>query len=124
LPDIQQILSKAGVNAETLDRVRLAQGVVGKSSYVAGAALLALTVVAFNLHESAYLITVGCVVLALFIIFFGGVLWFAHNHPGESLLEGAELIKWRQMEMAAKEITDLQRAEKSASQLLGESGRE
>jgi hypothetical protein len=34
-------------------------------------------------------------------------LLFAHLHPGESLLEGAELIKWRQMEIAAKDVGEI-----------------
>jgi hypothetical protein len=69
LPDVQDILSKVGINAETLDRIRLAQGVVGKSSYVAATAILTLAVVAYNLHDPSYLVAIGCVVLALFVIF-------------------------------------------------------
>lgn len=101
-PNIKQILEAVGVSESSLDRVRLAQGVVGKSSYVAGTALLALLVVAFSLRDSGYLLAVGCIILVLFCAYFGGVLWFANKHPDMALLEGAELVKWRQIEMAAK----------------------
>jgi intracellular septation protein A len=104
LADIKETLSKVGINAEALDRVRLAQGVVGKSSYVTVAALLALGAIAISLHDSLYLLILAFVVLFVFGSYFAGALWFAHKHPGESLLEGAELIKWRQLEMAAKDV--------------------
>lgn len=97
------MLAAVGVSESSLDRVRLAQGVVGKSSYVAGTALLALLVVAYSLKDSGYLFAVACFVLILFFGYFGGVLWFANKHPDMALLEGAELVKWRQIEMAAKE---------------------
>jgi hypothetical protein len=52
-----------------------------------------------------YLLIVGILIAALFVLYFLGALWFVHHHPGEALLEGAELIRWRQMEIAAKDVT-------------------
>jgi hypothetical protein len=100
--NVKQILEAVGVSEASLDRVRLSQGVVGKSSYVAGIALLALLVVAYSLKDSGYLLAVGCLIFSLFAAYFGGVIWFAHKHPDMALLEGAELVQWRQIEMAAK----------------------
>lgn len=91
-----------GIGAEALDRIRLAQGVVGKSSIVAGLIVIALAVIAWNLRDPGYLIAVACILLLLFGIYFIGVLWFAHKNPGVALLEGAELIQWRQLEMGVK----------------------
>ncbi len=102
MPGLQETLSKIGVSAESLDRIRLAHGVVGKSSYVAVFSILALAVVAYNLRDPTYLIVVACLLLVLFGSYFAGVLWFAHANPGTALLEGAELIKWRQLDMGIK----------------------
>lgn len=77
---------------------------MGKSSYVAAAALLALGAIAIGLRDAGALIAIGVFVVVIFLIYFAGVLWFAHKHPGESLLEGSELIQWRQLEMAAKDL--------------------
>lgn len=99
---IKDVLEAVGVSETTLDKVRLAQGVVGKSSYVAATALLALLVVAFSLKDSGYLLAIGLIILLLFVVYFAGVLWFATRHPDMALLEGAELVKWRQIDMAAK----------------------
>jgi hypothetical protein len=104
LSEIDKTLAKAGISAEALDRVRLAQGVVGKTSYVIAAAIFALAVVAFSLKESSYLFGVAIILLLIVVFYICSILWFAHKHPGESLLEGAELIKWRQLDIAAKNI--------------------
>jgi uncharacterized membrane protein len=74
-PSVKQILEAVGVSESSLDRIRLAQGVVGKSSYVAGKALLALLVVAFSLKDSGYLLAIGCFIVILFFGYFAGVLW-------------------------------------------------
>jgi hypothetical protein len=99
---IKGALEEAGISGESLDRIRLSRGVVGKTSYVAGAALLVLVSVALVLREPGYLLMIGGFAVILFLIYFIGILWFSHRHPDVALLEGAELIKWRQMEMAAK----------------------
>jgi hypothetical protein len=63
LPDIKDVLSRVGINAEALDRVRLAQGIVGKSSYVAVMALVTLTAIAISLHDPFYLLMLAFVSL-------------------------------------------------------------
>jgi hypothetical protein len=92
---------------------------VGKASYVAGAAILALGVVAFVLREPVFLLIIAICIVLLFVVYFGGVLWFAHRHPGVALLEGAELIQWRQMDMAAKSIPEATRLETSEQLAIG-----
>jgi len=47
-------------------------------------------------------------IVVVFVVYFGGVLWFANRHPGVALLEGAELIQWRQMDIAAKFIAPIE----------------
>src|SRR5258708_39403343 len=94
-PNVKHILEAVGVSESSLDRIRLSHGVVGKSSYVAGTALLALLVVAYSLKDSGYLLAIGCFIVLLFFGYFAGVLWFANRHPDMALLEGAEFVKWR-----------------------------
>lgn len=112
------MLKSAGISAESFDRVRLARGVVGKSGYVAGAALLVLFAVAISLRDPVLLIVLAVLAVAIFAMFFGGALWFAHKHPEAALLEGAELLQWRQMEMAAKGIDVLPNQANVTPQLL------
>ncbi|WP_445493136.1 hypothetical protein [Rhodopseudomonas sp. RCAM05734] len=102
---IKRALEAAGVSESSLDRIRLAQGFVGKASAVAGAAFLVLLMVAFSLRDTNALLLVAGITLLLFAIFFLGSLWFAHTHPDLALLEGAELVRWRTIDMAAKGIS-------------------
>jgi hypothetical protein len=78
--------------------------VVGKATYVAAAAIAALALVAWNLRETWPLLVIAFLIIALFGGYFVGVLWFAHKHPGTALLEGAELIQWRQLDVAASNM--------------------
>lgn len=101
-PDLKAILSQAG--AAAFDKVKLSRGVVGKSSQVAMAAFAVLGLVAWNLREPSYLIVLACLVSILLAAYFVAVLWFANKNPGVALLEGAELIQWRQLEASAKGV--------------------
>ena len=49
-----------------------------------------------------FLLADAVLVVLVLLVYFAGTLWFANRHPGGALLEGAELIQWRQMDMAAK----------------------
>ena len=46
---IRDTLQQSGINASTLDRIRLARGVAGKASFVAATAILALAGIAWRL---------------------------------------------------------------------------
>jgi hypothetical protein len=99
--DIRKILEESGLQVGSLDRIRLTRGVVGKTSYVAGAALLVLLVAATRASEKTLLAVLIATIL-VFLAYFIGILLFAAKNPGVALLEGAELIRWRQMEMGVK----------------------
>ncbi|HZL59847.1 MAG TPA: hypothetical protein VFC38_09105 [Stellaceae bacterium] len=102
------ILNKLGISGEALDRVRFARGVVGNTTYAICAALAAIAAVAFSFSshpgvaELLILVIVG--VVSLYLL---GTWIFSHLNPGLALLGGAELLKWRQMEMGAKGMTIL-----------------
>jgi hypothetical protein len=49
---------------------------------------------------------VGAVLLAFFA-YLAAVMWFAHRHPEQALLEGAEIIQYREQEMAVKGVSTL-----------------
>ena len=100
------ILKNFGLSEESGDRVRLGRGVVGRTTYAVVAALVVLALVAWR-GDPAMLFWIAVLTLVLFLAYFGGVLWFAHRHPGVALLEGAELLRWRQTELAAKGIASI-----------------
>lgn len=108
MDEIKEILGKVGLSSEGVDRVRLAQGVVGKTTYALAGTLGVLAVAAFGARDNTWAVLgiVGCAILA-FCVYFAGVLWFSATHPGLALLEGAELLRWRQMDVSAKGLAGL-----------------
>ncbi|HEY8871640.1 MAG TPA: hypothetical protein VIM52_01310 [Stellaceae bacterium] len=107
---------------QDLGHIRLAHGVVGKASVVAGIALLVLGGIAWRIDASLLLIMAG-IILLTFLVYFGSVLWFAHRHPEQALLEGAEIIQYRELELAARGAPDAPRSSGSAQQSLPPEGR-
>ncbi len=109
---IQRALDRSGINVSSLDQIRLARGVVGKASYVALAAVLMLGGVAGGIawrwHDPILLMVVSILMAVVFMVYFAGILWFANRHPGVALLEGAELIQWRQMDIAARAVPSIE----------------
>lgn len=49
-----------------------------------------------------YLLVMALVLLLAFFAYLAAMLWFAHQYPEQALLEGAEIIQYREQEMAAK----------------------
>ena len=98
LPDLLKVL---GFAEESVQRVRLGSGVVGRTTSAVVVALVVLGVVASRVDPEALFWVAGLVV-GLFVLYFFGVLFFAQRNPGAALLEGAELLRWQQSELAAK----------------------
>ena len=71
---------------QTLGHIRLARGLVGKASVIAGIALLALGSIAWRADVALLPVMAGAVLLAFFA-YLAAVLWFAHRHPEQALLE-------------------------------------
>lgn len=90
---------------QAIGHIRLARGVVGKASVVAGITLLVLGAIAWRIDAGLLLIMTGAVLLAFFA-YLAGVLWFAHKHPEQALLEGAEIIQYREQELGARGLPE------------------
>lgn len=86
------------------DRIKLGTGVVGKLTTGIVALFGVLGVIAFGLkgNEHALLMLAGASIL-VFLSFCAGVAVYAVKFPNLAALEGADLIKWRQMDMSARD---------------------
>jgi hypothetical protein len=86
--------------------VRLGRGVVSKTSYVAAGLLAVWVLVLWKWSDSAVmdvgLLFVGCLATAFCVWFIRSTRAYAEKNPGLALLEGAELVEWRRMDVAAK----------------------
>ena len=104
--DPLELLKEIGVSQETLESVRL-RGVVGKATLALISIAALLAVVASRLSIAWMLLAVAILGVAIFVFFLFRILSFADKHPDLALLEGAELVQWKQMDVAAKGVGNL-----------------
>lgn len=80
--------------------VKLRGGVVGRLAGIAIAAVVGLSVITY-FQPSVAGIAVWLLPIVVLLIA-AGILWYAHQHPDTSLLEGAEVLQHKQLELATK----------------------
>ena len=119
-------MATLGKALEAGRNVRLGRGVVSKTSYVAAGLVVVWALVLWKWSANAImdggLLFVGCVATAFAVWFIASTRAFAEKNPALALLEGAELIEWRRMEVAAKGV--LPSTEQPARQIPNASGRD
>lgn len=97
------ILSKFGqIPGLDIKSIKLGNGVVGKATNALIALIALMAVIAYRSNPDMQIYILGTAVF-VFLIFFIAVMIFAVKHPNIAVLEGAELIAWRQMDMAASD---------------------
>ena len=99
---IEDLLKNFGISTESVDRIRLAKGVVGKTTTAVLIVLMVLALAIFKLNNPQLILILGIAAGFVFLVYFIGVMLFAHKNPGPALLEGAELLRWRQFDLATK----------------------
>lgn len=85
--------------------IKLGSGVLGKTAPLMGALVVFACVVVGALRNADPLIIVGIFasVLVSLALFIGSAFWYARTYPGEALLEGGELLRYREMDLAAND---------------------
>jgi|SRR6185369_3025255 len=102
--DILEILEKSGLKTETFEKIRLGQGVVGKTSYVVGLSIVALGIIALRVTDQFLLGGLAAAIVGLAVWHPHKTRSFAKENPALALLEGGELVAYKKIELAAKEI--------------------
>lgn len=109
--DPVETLTKA---LESARNIRLGKGVTSKTSYIAALPLVVLGMVAWRWSEdiamNAGLLFIALAAIGFAVWFISSSRTFAERNPALALLEGAELIEWRRMEVEAKGVPSNERA--------------
>src|SRR5258705_12664187 len=100
--NIGDLLKQAGIPIETLTRIRLGSGVVGRTTVALIVALAVLGLIASRVSDLWTLRGIAGLVGMIFLFYFWKVMSFAKTHPAAALLEGADLVQWHHAELAAK----------------------
>jgi hypothetical protein len=100
LPVVGKILAQLGLT-KSLQRIKFG-GVVGKQTLLAMVGVSVLGVIAWRIPSAGLLIAVLVMILVLTIA--GLSFWYAHRHPAEAMLEGAEMLALQHQILAAKSL--------------------
>jgi hypothetical protein len=100
----EDFLKNLGIATDTVSRVRLGQGVVGKTTLAVLFVLAVLGIVAWRLTDTWPLLAIGLAAVLVFVLYLKRTMDFADRNPAAALLEGAEFLKWQQTELAAKNM--------------------
>lgn len=105
--------------AEAFSKMRLGPGVLGKTSHVMlGFLILAIVVAArVDVKDILFVLLIGATVCFIYILI---AFCYALKNPGSALLEGADLVNWQQIEMAAKSISQGNISENSEPIAIGQ----
>ena len=85
-------------------RFQFGGGVVNNCTRMGYATMVAIVgcAAALSSHPMTLLIVVGAILFAFLCYLFGN-LFFAHKHPDLALMGGATLLKYRHLELAARD---------------------
>jgi hypothetical protein len=106
--DPSGILKSVEIGSMGLDRITFGKSVVGMmtTSFISMLAVfgpLAITGVVWGQPNITYICIAVIIVAFLFTAI--SIMIFASRHPTSALLEGAEIVRLRQVEMAAKGLS-------------------
>ena len=99
---LDEALTKLGLGGDAFHRIKLARGVVGKTTSALLAVMTVFALAIAGLDTDWMILTLAVGGGVVFLVYLILILWFAKTNPGPALLEGAELIMWQRGEAAAK----------------------
>lgn len=102
----ERLSAHIGASADSLQKVKFGRGAVGKIAVITAIALLALAAIGVRLGTNGGLL-LGVGVIVITIAALGVIFYILHARPELAVLEGAELIMYKHVSMAAKGITTL-----------------
>jgi len=88
-------------SSETFQKIKFGRGAVGKIAVVAVGCAFALATASFRLTGNGAVVAV--IVIGIFgLCSLGSILFVIHKQPELAVLEGMELVRYKQLTMGAK----------------------
>jgi hypothetical protein len=82
--------------------IKFAPGVVGKMGFVASIAVASLGFIGYSMTGDAMKLTIAFIVAGCLVAYIFAALRYAEKNPYNALLEGADLVQLKQLEIAEK----------------------
>jgi hypothetical protein len=92
--------------SETYRSIRLARGVVGKTSHAMIGIIGVWAIIAWqlsdNLVRDVALLSAGAIITGVFVWWTRSTQSFAERNPSQAMLDGAEFLEWHKFDAQAK----------------------
>lgn len=100
----ERVSSRLGGSSETVQKIKFGRGAVGKISVIAVTAFVAIGGMAIRLGSDAIYVGIGGVVFVT-LASFALILYIVCKTPELAVMEGAELVMYQHVQLAAKGYT-------------------
>jgi len=98
---LDKISSHIGASSETLQKVKFGRGTVGKLAIIGVSSLAAISLAAVHLTGNQALIGIGAMVVITLSVL-GLILYVVVYRPELAVLEGTELVMYKQVTLGMK----------------------
>lgn len=99
------ILAQIGATAESIHKIKLGRGAVGKITVVAVVAITAIALVGYRLTTNTAQLIAVLAVGVICLSTLGSILYVIKRQPELAVLEGAELVLYKQIVLGTKTQT-------------------
>jgi hypothetical protein len=98
----EALLGQLGISGESLQKIKLGRGAVGKIAVISVAALITIAAVGFKVSGTPSVLTVVAVLGLVALSALGCVLYVIVKQPEIAVLEGAELVLYKHVTLGVK----------------------
>jgi hypothetical protein len=97
-----RLLAQLGITGESLQKIKLGRGAVGKITVISVVALIAIAGVGYKVSGTVALLAVVGLLALVFLCTLGCILYIAVKQPEIAVLEGAELVLYKHITLGIK----------------------
>jgi hypothetical protein len=98
---VGKISAQLGTSSETLHKIKFGRGAVGKVAVIAVFAILGIAGVGLRLTGEGALLSIGAILFIVLCVL-GVIVFVVIRQPELAVLEGTELVLYKQVTLAAK----------------------
>ena len=93
------------LSTKNLSKIKFGRGVVGKVNNLGIVSLIVMAIFACTIKNESMVFAFVIVILGAFLFYCKYVFAFAAKNPEIAVLDGAEFVTYKQVELGSKEIT-------------------
>lgn len=103
----EALLGQLGTSAESLQKIKLGRGAVGKITVITVVALLSIAAVGYRITGTPYILALVGIIAFIALAALACILYVIVKQPEIAVLEGAELVLYKHVTLGVKDRPSL-----------------